>query len=307
MDVLDDILNTLDLRGALYFRTDFSGPWAVTVPDYEQAARFHLVIQGSCNITFSDGKDVTLTPGDIVLIPRGRKHILSDRAGRNAPPLEQVLENVGYKNEGVLVVGNKDEFASTQMVCGHFTFREKADHPIIKALPDYLVTTMVERLKEPWLDEMLRLVAQRMFSNQLGAEASVTRLSEIVFIELLRSAINKQGDLQNILIALNDKHIGRALQLIHTTPEAAWSVEKLAQEAGMSRSRFSERFSEMVGTGPMGYLSDWRLQKALAMLESSRTSVQAIAEKTGYQSPAAFTRAFSGRFGVSPTEYRKHA
>ena len=307
MDVLDDILNTLDLRGALYFRTDFSGPWAVTVPDYEQAARFHLVIQGSCNVTFSDGRDVTLTPGDIVLIPRGRKHILSDRPGRNAPPLEQVLEKAGYKNEGVLVVGNKDEYASTQMVCGHFTFREKADHPIIKALPDYLVTTMIERLKEPWLDEMLRLVAQRMFSNQLGAEASVTRLSEIVFIELLRSAINKQGDLQNILIALNDKHIGRALQLIHTTPEAAWSVEKLAQEAGMSRSRFSERFSEMVGTGPMGYLSDWRLQKALAMLESSRTSVQAIAEKTGYQSPAAFTRAFSGRFGVSPTEYRKHA
>ena len=307
MDVLDDILNTLDLRGALYFRTDFSGPWAVTVPDYEQAARFHLVIQGSCNVTFSDGRDVTLTPGDIVLIPRGRKHILSDRPGRNAPPLEQVLEKAGYKNEGVLVVGNKDEYASTQMVCGHFTFREKADHPIIKALPDYLVTTMIERLKEPWLDEMLRLVAQRMFSNQLGAEASVTRLSEIVFIELLRSAINKQGDLQNILIALNDKHIGRALQLIHTTPEAAWSVEKLAQEAGMSRSRFSERFSEMVVTGPMGYLSDWRLQKALAMLESSRTSVQAIAEKTGYQSPAAFTRAFSGRFGVSPTEYRKHA
>lgn len=307
MDILNDILDTLKFKGALYFRTDFSSPWATTVPEFEQAARFHLVIQGTCHVGFPNGEVVTLSAGDLILIPRGRSHRLMDRPGRDAPPLEQVLSAVGYQGEGVLAVNKGDDSASTQMVCGHFSFRSGADHAILRALPDYILTTSAMRAREPWLDEILRLVARRVFSEEMGSAAVVTRLSEIIFIELLRIGINQSAELQTVLEAFHDQKIGRALELIHSQPSSPWTVERLAAEVGMSRSRFAERFRELMSTGPMAYLSDWRLQKALAMLDDSRTSIQQVATHTGYQSPAAFTRAFTGKFGVSPRDYRRSA
>jgi len=305
MDVLNDILNTLDLKGALYFRTDFSPPWSVTVPDLEQAARFHLVVQGRCHVEVSSGTAVELGPGDLILIPGGRSHVLADGPGRPAPPLETVLASTGYDGEGALVVGEGDPDAATQMVCGHFTFRQGADHPLLRALPDHLVTTTSQRAREPWLDEVLRLVARQVYNEEIGSEASVTRLSEIMLIELLRVGINSSAGLKAVLDAFRDEQIGRALRLIHAKAANPWTVESLASEVGMSRSRFAERFSALMGTGPMAYLSEWRLQKALALLDSSRCSVQQVANQAGYQSAAAFTRAFTGKFGRSPTEYRR--
>ncbi|NKB46127.1 MAG: helix-turn-helix domain-containing protein [Alphaproteobacteria bacterium] len=305
MDVLNDILHTINMQGALYFRTDFSGPWAVTVPDLEQAARFHLVVQGTCRVEFPSGEAVSLGAGDLVLIPRGSSHVLADQEGRTAPPLETVLESVGYAGDGVLAVGEGDAAASTQMVCGHLNFRRGADHPILRALPDYLVITASMRAQQPWLDEMLRLIARRMFSEHLGSSAVVTRLSEIVFIELLRAGMDQSDDLNAIVKAFSDRQIGRSLELIHASPAESWTVERLASDVGMSRSRFSDRFKELMGMGPMGYLANWRMQKALSLLEDSRSSVQQVARETGYLSSAAFTRAFSGKFGVAPTEYRR--
>ncbi len=305
MDVLDDIIETLDLKGVLYFRTDFSAPWAVTVPDLEQAARFHLVVQGRCRVEFASGEATTLGPGDLVMIPKGRRHVLADRPGRDAPPLEEVLSVLGYDGEGVLVVGDGDPDASTQMVCGHYSFRRRADHPLLRALPDHLVVTQTMRAREPWLDEMLRLVARRVFSDAIGSAASVTRLSEIIFIELLRVAIGQSEGLQAVLEGFRDRQVGKALALMHRAPERPWTVEALAAEVGMSRSRFAERFRGLLGVGPMSYLGDWRLQRALALLDDTRSSVQEVARRTGYRSPAAFSRAFVGKFGIAPSDYRR--
>ncbi|MEP5295363.1 MAG: AraC family transcriptional regulator [Paracoccaceae bacterium] len=305
MDILNDILDTLDLKGALYFRTDFSAPWSVTVPLLEQAARFHLVVQGRCTVSVSGEKSVDLGPGDLILVPKGQTHIISDRPVDNAPDLETVLEAVGYDGEGVLVVGDGEAAAATQLVCGHFTFRKGADHPILRALPGCLLTTASMRAQNPWLDTVLRLISQQMFSDDAGSSASVRRLSEIMFIELLRIGIEEQDDADSLLLGFQDPQIGQALQLMHKQPNSSWTVQKLAQEVGMSRSRFADRFGELLGQGPMSYLSDWRLQKALSLLDNQRCSVQQVAEQTGYQSPAAFTRAFSGKFGVAPTKYRQ--
>lgn len=305
MDILNDILETLDLKGALYFRTDFSGVWSMKVPDLAQAARFHLVVEGACRVEFSSGGAVELKPGDLVMIPRGRSHVLADGPGRDAPPLETVLEETGYDGRGVLAVGDGDKSASTQMVCGHFSFRARAEHPILNALPDHLVITNAMRAREPWLDDMLRLVARRVFSEKIGSAASITRLSEIVFIEILRVGLGQSEDLHAVLEAFRDKQIGRALELIHQRPERAWTVETLAVEVGMSRSRFAERFSTLLGISPMKYLSEWRLQKALSLLDDTRHSIQQVAIETGYHSPAAFSRAFAGKFGVPPREYRR--
>lgn len=305
MDLIDDIFSTLNLKGALYFRTDFSPPWGVTVPELKQAARFHLVIQGRCYVKVAGSESVELGPGDLILIPWGVEHILSHTKADSSPPLETVLKDAGYTGNGVLAVGSGDQNASTQMVCGHFSFRPGADHPLLRALPKQMVISAAARAQQPLLDEMLRLISQRIFADQLGSEAAVTRLSEIVFIELLRSGVGDHQQLHLILNALRDPKISHSLQLIHAKPAEAWTVEKLATEVAMSRSRFANHFSELMGMGPMSYVSDWRLQKSLSLLDGSRLSVQQIAGQTGYQSPAAFTRAFSGKFGYSPTEYRR--
>ena len=305
MDVLDDILKTLDLQGALYFRTHFSGSWGTTVPDYEQAARFHLVVQGTCHVTFKTGEHITLRPGDLILIPNGTGHVLSNSGLAKAPPLETTLIDAGYDGRGVLQVGEGDPTAATQMICGHFTFRKGAEHPMISNLPKYVHVTGSARASEPWLDDTLKLVSQRMFSAEPGATATVTRLSEIVLIELLKSSLIETENSQSVIKALKDPQISAALSAIHENASANWSVDSLAQHVGMSRSRFSDRFSDLLGMGPMRYLADWRLQKALVMLDQERASVKLIASESGYQSVAAFSRAFSNKFGQSPRNFRR--
>lgn len=303
MDILNDILETLDFQGVLYFRTDFSSPWGLTVPRHQHAARFHLVIQGQCIVTLPAGDSVALNSGDLVLIPHGQTHCLSDQPQADAPPLETVLENAAYNGEGVLTLGNGNPQASTQMVCGHFNFRNDADHPILRTLPDYLVISAIDRARQPWLDEILRLIVRRVFTDDIGNAAIIKRLSETLFIELLRNCVSHQNELGKALSGFSDKHIGKALVLIHMRPENTWTVAELANRVGMSRSRFSDRFSDLVGIAPMGYLIQWRLQKSLSLLHDGQSSIKTIAARVGYQSPAAFSRAFAEKFGVSPNKY----
>lgn len=310
MDPLDDILGTLDLRGALYFRTHFSGDWSVRVPELDRAARFHLVVSGKCHVTVAEGKKLVLGPGDLVMIPAGCSHALSSEAlpcenGKSAPPeLETVLQDAGYDGKGVLVVGKGNDRDATQMVCGHFTFRRGADHPFLQALPDHLLVTAADRAEQPWLDDCLRLIARRVLSGSLGSAAAAARLSEVLFIEVLNAHIGG-GPLVGFMQAFNDPQIGKALAAVHDRPADAWTVDSLARHVGMSRSRFSDRFSHLIGVGPMAYIADWRLQKALAMLDGGGASVQEVASRSGYKSPAAFTRAFAAKFGVPPKAFRQ--
>lgn len=306
MDVLDDILGALALKGALYFRTDFSGPWSVAVPELGRAARFHLVVQGAVRVAIGD-ETVELRPGDLILIPGGRRHVLADPSAppAAAPPLETVLAEAGYTGEGVLALGDGDPAAATQMICGHFDFRPGADHPLLRALPDHMVFTAAARAASPFLDDMLRLAARRLYEGEMGSVAAATRLSEIVFIELLRAGVAGAPALRRIMQGLADPQIGKAILLIHRAPEARWTIERLGAEIGMSRSSFAARFTELIGVAPMAYLADWRMQRALAMLEGGRSSIQEVATFTGYASQAAFTRAFSGRFGEPPSAWRR--
>lgn len=307
MDLLSDILNTLNLQGTLYFRTDFSPPWALTVPAYNNVARFHLVVHGRCFVSVNGGDYIELAAGDMIMIPRGATHVLAHSRDAQPAPLERVLEESGYTGKGVLTVGAGDLNAATHLVCGHLSFRDKATHPIIESLPDYLLLTNACRAKYVLLDEVLRLITRLMSVEQLGSEASITRLSEILLIEMLKSGAHRDEQLEAKISAYQDPKIGQSLQLIHSKPDQPWTVESLASEVAMSRSRFAHRFNELVGTGPMSYLSDWRLQKALSLLENPRLSVQQIAAETGYQSPSAFSRAFSIKFGQAPSEYRQSA
>ncbi len=305
MDVLNDIIDTLDLKGALYFRTDFSPPFAIGVPRYEQAARFHHVVQGRCFVTLPSGAVIELSAGDLILIPAGADHTLASGTNECAAPLETVIADVGYDGSGVFSVGEGDATASTQMICGHFSFRAGADHPLLRALPEHLIVTNAVRAQNPWLDDILRLMVKQIFSDPDNSAATISRLSEVIFIETLRAGAYQAPDLERAMGALKQRQIGDALLLMHERLNEPWTMEKLAASVGMSRSKFAEQFRNAVGCAPMTYLTEWRIQKAISLLTASRLTVQQVAAETGYQSPAAFTRAFSQKMGVSPKEYRR--
>lgn len=304
IDVLSDVFDTIKLRATLYFRTDFTPPWAVTVPAYEQAARFHLVVQGRCHARLPSGFHADLGSGDLILIPRGTEHVLCDPPTQQPAPLEKVIEESGYAGTGIFAIGKGNPQATTQMVCGHFGFTLGADHPLLRALPEAIVMTPGDRARHPLLDETLRLVARRAFTEGPGSAATITRLSEVFFIETVKACVGQAPELARLLTALSDKYVGRALELVHHAPANPWSVERIASEIGMSRSRFAERFTQMVGMAPIAYLGEWRLQKSLEKLLATQESIKEIAHGTGYKSAAAFTRAFSARFGDSPARYR---
>lgn len=308
MDVLSDVLDTIELRGTLYFRTCSTPPWGVRVPQYRNTARFHLVARGPCHVSFDSGSAVRLDPGDMIMIPHGTAHVLRDAPDSPVEHLDDLIQKTGYAGEGVFVYGGHgDREAKTELICGHLSFGDGADHPLLRTLPEFLRVTADLRLRHVWLDETMRLMSRLMFSASPGTAASVIRLSEVLFVEAVRACAGQDPGLKQVLDAMHDPRIGRALVLIHRHPERPWTVESLGRAVAMSRSRFALQFQTCLGCTPMAYLADWRLQKARTLLTRSRTNVQQIAALVGYQSAAAFSRAFAQRFGQPPAALRRAA
>jgi AraC family transcriptional regulator, activator of mtrCDE len=303
-DVLSDILDTVALKAAIYFRTDYHQPFGVAVPAFARAARFHLIVQGRCFVRLDGGNVVVALPGDIVFVPNGSAHVLASDREIQCKPLADMISESGFAGSGPFVIGSGPANESCQMICGHFSFAQGADHPLLRAVPDALHISAADRASLPMLDDVLRLVVRRMFADEPGVNASVSRLSEILYIEVLRAGVAQAPDMARLMSAVSDPQIGKALALIHHDVAAPWTVESLASAVAMSRSRFAERFSDLIGSGPLSYISEWRMQRALHLLNKPHASIKAIANNVGYQSAAAFSRAFAERFGVSPRDHK---
>lgn len=304
MDLLSDILDSLSLEGQFYFRTCFNSPWSIGVPNYASAIRFHYAVQGECYVRAGDEEPIHLRQGDLVLVPAGAAHVISDTPAREPIGLDRAMEEADYEGGPLFVVGKGCENAATQLMCGHFTFAEGSDHPLLRSLPSLIHVSASMRSSTFWLDEALRLMARQMADDNPGSMAVVRRMSEIIFIETVRSSASQSEQLAGLMEALSDPKISRAIQAMHRDVATHWTVEALAGEAAMSRSRFAARFQELVGCGPLTYLAEWRLQKACALLREAQISIQEVAGRIGYQSPAAFTRAFANMFGESPSSFR---
>jgi AraC family transcriptional activator of mtrCDE len=307
MDVLADIFETIQLKGTFYFRTHFSPPWGTTVERHANAARFHYVMKGHCWIRAEGSTPIELKAGDLVLVPGGASHVLTDQPRDEAPSLETVLQSSGYRGEAVFALGAGDPHAATQLVCGHVSFGDGADHAIFRSLPTLIRISAEQHAKRPWLSEVLALLVKRVFNHEPGALVAVTRLSEILFIEAIRFAGDETSELKRLLDGFADARIGRAIAAIHQKPAHPWTVEGLAREVGMSRTRFADRFRALIGVGPVTYLSEWRLQRAAAALRRSHRTIAEIAYASGYANQAAFTRTFREKFGKSPKAFRKES
>jgi AraC-like DNA-binding protein len=269
-------------------------------------ARFHLVTRGTCWIRVDDGPEaIRLEAGDVVLVPAGAEHVLADTPDTPCRTLDEVVEAAGFTGRGALVINEEDAAAPTRLVCGHFEFDEELHHPLLDQLPEALVIRWDADLRDTPLEDAFRFIVREVQEGKPGHEAVVARLSEILFVQMIRSWANNEGHESGVLAALADPRIGVALAAIHQDPAAHWTVESLARRANMGRTAFANRFGNVVGETPLRYLTLWRVQMAKRLLTDSRLSLEQIAAQVGYDSAAAFSRVFKKLTGRAPGAWRQ--
>jgi len=302
MDALTDILNTLRLSSHLYFRTELTSPWGVEVPPKEKVARFHIVIRGQCWLQVDD-EEIYMSNGDLVVIPHGASHQLADTPTTIIRPLADVLEEVGYTGEGPLVYGG--DGPGCCLVCGEFAFDDLGNHPLLENLPKKLHVPGDSSYNQQWLDSAIGFITHESTKLEPGAHAIIDRLSEIILIQVIRATLDAAKEPIPFLSAFTDSRINQVLSAVHANPADDWSVERLGQLVNMSRSSFSNRFTELAKMTPLQYVILVRIQKASNLLINTSMPLILVAESIGYQSEAAFSQAFKKQYGVRPGEFRR--
>lgn len=303
MDALSDILALVRLKGVVYFRKEFPAPWGMEMPA-STFALFHLIVRGRCVLEASGLLEAPrpLSPGDIVMFPRGDAHALSDDSASARIPGPQVM---------AAHINGEQAFAgagpTTTLVCGHFEFDRGVDHPFLRDLPPLIHLQQSDPRELSWLETVTNTIIQETDSGRPGSEAVVTRLAEVLFVHVLRAQMAQAVPPNGYLAALRDNKIKKAMDIIHAGSQSRLSLDGIAQAVGMSRSAFAARFKDLVGLTPMSYLADWRMLKARDLLETTGEPIGHICEQVGYFSEAAFSRTFKRRFGRNPGAVRRAA
>lgn len=283
MEVLSDILQSMRARGSVYFCDHLEAPWSLEFRDTKTAS-FHLVRRGECWLISGDTRE-RLGPGDLVFIEPGRDHELASHPPGQAPPPAS---------------------ARTLLLCGYCEFSQETFTPLLDVFPSLTIVREEELLKNPWLKSTLDQLSTEYMSQEPGAELVVNKLTEIVLVELIRINFGREGK-SRFVAALSDKRIAKALQQLHTNPHTAWTLDRMAEEVGMSRASFARRFRELVGQPMFEYLTRLRMQRARELLRETRLPLYEIAAQVGYESDLAFTKTFKKHTGTTPTRYRKQA
>jgi AraC-like DNA-binding protein len=305
-DVLTDVLRAVHVQGTLYCRSTMNAPWGFRVPRRDTSS-FHVITGGQCWLDIEGViEGVSLTPGDLVILPHGHAHILCNPVNTPATTIEYLDDLVAKltpDTHGVLRYGQGG--AATSLVCGGFQLEGHRTNPLVAALPPYIHIRSNERQLIPWLQAIVEWVESEAQANRAGAETVITRLSEILFIQAMRAftSTNNDGAI-GWLKALHDPQIGPALGLIHSRPHEPWTVAALAAQVGLSRTAFTMKFKQLVGESPLRYLTGWRLNKAAAELRTGTAKLTEIARLVGYDSEVALSKAFKRTFGVAPGAYR---
>jgi len=302
VDVLSDILQTLQLRGTVYFQAEFRSPWAMTLGG-GQFANFHLVMGGECWVRLGDGPPLHLTTGDLVLFPHGDVHSLQDGRKRTPIPAQDVPASTRGDDGKHRLFGGHGQ--STMLLCGHFEVVPGAVHPLLGSLPRLLHLPADANLERQSLSAITSLAAAETQRGEPGADAVVDRLAEVLMIKILRMHATREHDDPSFLAALGDPDLARALWAVHRDPAYRWTVGSLAQKATMSRSAFAQRFRRCVQMGPIEYVTHWRMQRAGYLLATTDKTTIEVAYETGYSSEASFARAFRRIQGHGPGQARR--
>lgn len=304
-DPLAEALELLRLRGALFCRSELTAPWGLEMPDLEGVMMFHLVTQGRCWLRMGSERR-RLEQGALALVPRNAGHVLvSDPDARAEPFFDAPVERVSERYETLRYGGGGEP---TQLICVVVEYDPLAAEHLVELLPDMMCIDTWNQERGGWLESTLRFIARETRDLRPGGETVVARLADVLVIEMIRAWIDSAAEAdKGWLAALRDPQIGKALVAVHRNPAAAWTVDSLALEAGMSRSAFAARFTELVGDSAGRYVARWRMRLARTMLRGTQDPIAAIADRVGYESEASFCRAFKRMFGSSPGAVRRSA
>lgn len=299
MDVLTEVLNTLRLKSTVYCRSELSGIWSLHFAA-TSCATFHVVDSGGCWLSIEGETPRLLTARDVLVLPRGTAHTLA--YAPHAPP-DVTIE----LDDGSYGVCHARRYGTGEnpltLICGTFDVEAQDGHPLLGLLPPLLHIR-----DEPRLSAALHLLAVEARVEQAGRETVVTRLADVLLIQVIRWWVAHQpAHTRGWLAALHDPQVSAALHLIHSEPSRGWRVGDLAAAVALSRSAFAERFAALVGEPPIQYLTRWRLWTAARLLHSQRLPLAEVARRVGYESEFAFNRAFKQQFGVPPGVYRRAA
>jgi AraC-like DNA-binding protein len=320
-DPLSDVLRTVRLRGAVFFMLDMSSPWAagmpggdvlapLLVPRAQQVVSFHVIARGSCWGGLLDSPPVFLETGDVIVFPRGDGYFLSlARQAAVAPDVDQALafmKGMTGRQLPFLVQGGGGGPNGVTVVCGFLGCDSRPFNPLLATLPRLLHIKGAARSRDDRLDRLIDLTLAQSRDHEPGAESVRLRLSELMFVEVTRRYLaGLPSEATGWLAGLRDGFVGRALALLHERPDHAWTLDQLAGEVGLSRSAVADRFTRLVGEPPIQYLTRWRMQLAARLLAEGSAKVGAIAGEVGYDSEAAFSRAFKKVAGTSPAAWRR--
>src|SRR5712672_1333378 len=315
MDALSDVLRVAHLTGGVFLHADFFAPWCMSArvsPEHCSPALgpashlilYHYVVEGDLRIRVEDGEDLVIGAGEVVLLPRNDLHLMGSDlslppvAGSDIihPPKEGGLSSIHHGGAG----------GRTRMICGFLGCASAEGNPVISTLPALLKLNVDHGGAAEWIRSTFQYAAEEVSAGHPGSETVLTKLSELLFVEAVRRYAEALPDGQTGWLAgLREPYVARALALLHRDITRRWTVDELGHEVGLSRSALADRFIRLIGVPPMHYLASWRMQVATSKLRNTSASLAQVAEMVGYDSEAAFSRAFKKAFGAAPATWRR--
>ncbi|MGE5150063.1 MAG: AraC family transcriptional regulator [Rhodospirillaceae bacterium] len=316
-DALSDVLKAVRLTGAAFFDVVASAPWVAEQPTREMVLpkvlpgaghliSYHVVTEGSCFAARVGEEALLLEEGEVVVFTKGDPHVMSSAPGMRAQPVTQAeLDMAAAGPLPFFRRVGEGPTPTVKLVCGFLACDAQPFNPLLDNLPPVIKAGRIDGSDSSWLGDFVRLASAESANKRAGAESVLAKLSELMFIEVVRRHLESlPPEKSGWLAGLRDPSVGRALSLMHGRPAHPWTIDELARDAGASRSVLAERFAELVGLPPMHYLANWRMQIAAGLL-SRGVNIAGIAAQTGYGSEAAFSRAFKKVVGVSPSAWRQ--
>jgi AraC-like DNA-binding protein len=314
VDALSDVLRVIRLSGGVFLEAEFTAPWCVSgkiaasdCKPFLEAPRHviasHFVAAGCMQLRTDDSDAIEVRAGEIVLLPHNSAHTFGSELIPTPVPVREVIQVPKQGALARIVHGGGGE--TTQLLCG-FLGSDTPFSPLLSALPPVLKLNVRSTASGAWIESSFRFAASQIAAGHLGSTTVIAKLSELLFVEAVSQFVTSlPAERRGWLAGLRDPQIGRALSMLHARPTEAWTAEALALEVDMSRSSFAERFSSVVGQPPMQYLALWRMHMAAQSLREGHRSVAQVGASIGYESEAAFSRAFKRQFGESPGAWRK--
>jgi len=317
VDALSDVLRVTRLTGGVFLHADFYAPWCIEArmgPEHCQPVLgpashlilYHYIVEGDLQLRVAGeyGEPLRLRAGEVVVLPRNDLHVMG--SDLTLTPVRDTDLVQPRQDGGLFSIRHGGEGAHTRMICGFLGCDDAETNPVISTLPPVLRLDLAGDAAADWIQSTFRFAAEEVAAGRPGSETILAKLSELLFVEAVRRYAETLPEGQTGWLAgLRDPHVARALALIHRDITRQWTVDELGREVGLSRSALADRFTRLLGTPPMQYLTSWRMQIATQTLRSSTASLAEVADMVGYDSEAAFSRAFKKAVGTAPGTWRR--